>query len=92
MTLFGNCAIANALSTLDECCVYVASFRWGVCFFDVMDEIGERMSEFKCPLLNQHGDADKLCTLAGSQLLQDKASSTDKTLLVRKHKRAFITP
>ena len=48
------------------------------------------MSEFKCPLLNQHGDADKLCTLAGSQLLQEKASSSDKTLTVRQHKSGFV--
>ncbi|KAK2175997.1 hypothetical protein NP493_693g00014 [Ridgeia piscesae] len=56
--------------------------RWGVCFFDTMDEIGERMSEIQCPLLNLHGDADKLTTLEGSQLLQDKAGSKDKTLKV----------
>jgi len=49
-----------------------------------MDEIGERMSEIQCPLLNLHGDADKLTTLEGSQLLQDKAGSKDKTLKVHK--------
>lgn len=49
-----------------------------------MDEIQKRMSEVQCPLLNLHGDADKLCTLDGSQLLQDKASSKDKTLKVGK--------
>ena len=55
-----------------------------MCLFDTMDEIGERMSELQCPLLNLHGDADKLTTLEGSQLLQDKAGSKDKTLKVHK--------
>ena len=55
-----------------------------MCLFDTMDEIGERMAELQCPLLNLHGDADKLTTLEGSQLLQDKAGSKDKTLKVHK--------
>ena len=56
-----------------------------------MDEIGERMSEIQCPLLNLHGDADKLTTLEGSQLLQDKAGSKDKTLKVHKVTKFFIS-
>lgn len=43
------------------------------------------MENFSVPLLLQHGDADRVCTLAGSKKFIQLASSTDKDLIVYKN-------
>ena len=42
--------------------------------------IGERMEAIEVPLLIMHGTADRLANIEGSKELNDRASSSDKTL------------
>lgn len=39
------------------------------------------LHEFSLPFLVLHGEADKVCDIAGSRNLMDKASSTDKQIM-----------
>ena len=55
-----------------------------VCMLTEMAACQKRMSEIQLPFYVVHGDEDALCELSGSKLLNEKASSQDKTLQVRK--------
>jgi acylglycerol lipase len=44
--------------------------------------LSARMPELRLPLLIMHGGADRLSATAGSRMLYEKASSTDKTLKI----------
>jgi len=62
--------------------VHCSFFRFGVILLNVMEEIQRRASEIKWPFFILHGSADKLCTVEGSQILYDRASSKVKLLKV----------
>lgn len=56
--------------------------RWSVFMLNIMNEIQARFSEIKWPFLILHGTADRICSIEGSQLMCDGASSKDKTLKI----------
>lgn len=56
--------------------------RFSVNILDTMNEVQGRLSEIKWPFMILHGTDDKLCSMEGSQLMYDKASSKDKCLKV----------
>ena len=49
---------------------------------DAMKHIKNNMDSITVPFLALHGSDDQLCLLSGSQMLAEKAGSTDKTLKV----------
>ena len=58
--------------------------RWLICFVDTLTELRSRFGEITCPFYVQQGTDDKICDAAGSQMLYDNASSTNKRLKVCK--------
>ncbi|XP_052781159.1 monoglyceride lipase-like [Mya arenaria] len=56
--------------------------RWGVAMLDALMRIKSSFPEIQWPFLILHGTKDALCELEGSQLMYDKASSTDKKLKI----------
>ncbi|WAR25514.1 MGLL-like protein [Mya arenaria] len=60
---------------------HIHSFdEWGVAMLDALMRIKSSFPEIQWPFLILHGTKDALCELEGSQLMYDKASSTDKKL------------
>ena len=51
---------------------------------NTLDVFLEHVAEIKIPIINFHGSGDAICELKGSQILQEKAQSTDKMLHVSK--------
>jgi acylglycerol lipase len=58
------------------------SARWGAEMLQAMDALWELMPRATFPLLLMHGSEDKICTLAGSEKLAQRAVSTDKQFRV----------
>jgi alpha-beta hydrolase superfamily lysophospholipase len=58
------------------------SVRSGTSLFDLLTRTRERLGELTMPLLMLHGEADAVCPPAGSQMIYDRAASTDKTLTI----------
>jgi len=54
----------------------------GAALLEAITELRTRLKELTVPMLIIHGDADEIVPLAGSRLLYDQSSSTDKTLSV----------
>lgn len=51
---------------------------------NALQKIEQGLPEIKWPFLLVHGTADRLCELEGSQVMYDKAQSSDKQLKVYK--------
>ena len=49
---------------------------------DSMEHIKENLTEIDWPFIVLHGDADQLAMVEGSVMLEQKASSKDKTIKV----------
>ena len=49
---------------------------------DAMEHIKENLAKIEWPFLVLHGDADQLTMVEGSIMLEQKASSKDKTIKV----------
>ncbi len=58
------------------------SMRWVTEFMDTASVCCQRLSELAMPLLMIHGDQDHIASPESSQLVYDKARSTDKTLKI----------
>ncbi|XP_064633080.1 monoglyceride lipase-like isoform X1 [Lineus longissimus] len=58
--------------------------KWGLCTLSCLQYIQAHLNTIEWPFLILHGDEDKLCSLEGSQVLYDRAASTDKTIKVYK--------
>jgi acylglycerol lipase len=56
--------------------------RLGVELIKAMDTVKRQIPVIRLPVLIMHGAADRLSDPRGSQMLYQKASSTDKTLKV----------
>lgn len=56
--------------------------RLGSEMFSTMSSVQQQLSSIRLPLLIMQGSDDKLVNQAGSMLLYEKASSTDKTLKI----------
>ncbi|CAN7974666.1 unnamed protein product [Ixodes persulcatus] len=55
---------------------------WAAAILKALEEVQSKMETFEVPFLIQHGSADKLCDLGGSELFFKKALSKDKTIKV----------
>lgn len=55
---------------------------WAAAILKALEEVQAKMETFEVPFLIQHGSADKLCDLGGSELFFKKALSKDKTIKV----------
>ena len=56
--------------------------RWGTEALAAVDRVRERAGEIRMPFLVLHGEADKINSAEGSRELFEKASSTDKKLII----------
>jgi alpha-beta hydrolase superfamily lysophospholipase len=56
--------------------------RLGISINEAAQNVRERLSELRLPILILHGGNDKMVNPSGSQLAYDRASSPDKTLKV----------
>ena len=57
---------------------------------DAMEHIKENLAKIHWPFLVLHGDADQLTMVEGSMMLEQKASSKDKTIKVILMKLALL--
>ena len=53
-----------------------------MCILDEYEKLEAQMSEIKIPYICYHGDSDMVVPKEGSQMLQEKSCSIDKTLAV----------
>ena len=53
-----------------------------MCVLDEYEKLQKQMSDIKVPYICYHGDCDKIVPKEGSEMLQDKSCSVDKTLAV----------
>ncbi len=58
------------------------SARWSVQILRSMANVEANLPKITWPFLLMHGSEDKICHPRGSQLLQEKAGSSDKTFKV----------
>jgi alpha-beta hydrolase superfamily lysophospholipase len=56
--------------------------RLGISINEAAQNVRERLSELRLPILILHGGNDKMVNPSGSQLAYDRAASPDKTLKV----------
>ena len=79
--------VAVTSRVVDYCCaihdLYYQFFRLLVQILAAMEQVRDRFADIHVPLLIQQGTDDVPGLLEGSRLLDEKASSRDKTLSVR---------
>lgn len=56
--------------------------QWAMAIHDAMEHIKENLPKIEWPFIVLHGDADQLTMVEGSMMLEEKASSKDKTIKV----------
>lgn len=56
--------------------------QWAMAIHDAMEHIKENLPKIEWPFIVLHGDADQLTMVEGSKMLEQKASSKDKTMKV----------
>ena len=56
--------------------------KWAMAIHDAMENIKENLPKIEWPFLVLHGDADQLTMVEGSKMMEQKASSKDKTIKV----------
>lgn len=56
--------------------------KWAMAIHDAMEHIKENLPKIEWPFLVLHGDADQLTMVEGSKMLEQKASSKDKTIKI----------
>jgi hypothetical protein len=76
------CSLISQFTSIDIIVAFSLSLRWGLCTLSCLQYIQEHIDTVEWPFIVLHGDADKLCALEGSQMLYDRAASTDKTIKV----------
>ncbi|KAL9960136.1 hypothetical protein ACROYT_G033546 [Oculina patagonica] len=56
--------------------------QWAMAIHDAMEHIKENIPKIEWPFIVLHGDADQITMVEGSMMLEQKASSKDKTIKI----------